>query len=110
LHNHVLSYDPNLKKLARGLRKNSTLAEVLLWQQLKKKSCMGYDFHRQKPIENFIIDFFCPTFMLAIEIDGNSHDEKLEEDRIRQKQLEQLGISFLRFTDSEVKKNIAGVL
>jgi very-short-patch-repair endonuclease len=70
----ILPYSPNLKELARKLRKSSTLSEVLLWRHLKGKQMLGYDFHRQKPIDNYIVDFFCKDLMLAIEIDGVSHD------------------------------------
>lgn len=108
--NQVLTYDPSLKNLAKGLRKKGVLSEVLLWQNLKKKLGLGYDFHRQKPISKYIVDFFCPELMLAIEIDGVTHNDKLDRDRIRQNHLEQLGISFLRFTDNEVKSNLPGVL
>ncbi len=70
----------------------------------------GYDFHRQKPIGNYIVDFFCKDLMLAIEIDGISHNDKVSKDIERQKQIESFGISFLRFNDLDVKKNIAGVV
>ena len=72
----------------------------------------GKDFHRQKPISNFIVDFFCPELGLAIEIDGNSHDKEnaYEKDRERQREIEGLGIQFLRFNDLEVKRNMPGVL
>ncbi len=71
---------------------------------------MGFDFHRQKPIDNYIVDFFCYDLMLAIEIDGSSHDKKFEYDRFRQKRLESLGIRFLRFDDLDVKQRIEYVL
>ncbi len=71
---------------------------------------MGYDFHRQKPIDEYIVDFFCPRLKLIIEIDGESHSEKFEEDRTRQKKLETIGFYFLRFWDSEIKQNLEGVL
>lgn len=70
----------------------------------------GYDFHRQKPIGNYIVDFFCEELMLAIEIDGVSHDEKYYCDIKRQKELEKFGIRFLRFQDIDVKRNLEGVL
>ena len=70
----------------------------------------GYGFHRQKPIGNCIVDFFCNELMLAIEIDGISHDEKINKDIKRQKQIESFGISFLRFDDIDVKINIEGVV
>jgi len=71
---------------------------------------LGYDFDRQKPINNYIVDFFCNELMLAIEIDGISHDYKVAEDEMRQSKLESLGIRFLRFNDSDVKENIEGVV
>jgi very-short-patch-repair endonuclease len=106
----IISYNPNLKELARQLRKNSTLSEVLLWQYLKGKQMFGYDFDRQKPVDNYIVDFFCNELMLAIEIDGDTHNYKIERDIKRQRRLENSGIRFLRFTDEDVKENIEGVV
>ena len=106
----IIPYNPKLKQLAKNLRNNSTLSEVLLWQHLKGKKMKGYGFHRQKPIGNYIVDFFCNELMLAIEIDGISHDEKINKDIKRQKQIESFGISFLRFDDIDVKINIEGVI
>jgi len=103
-------YNPKLKELARKLRKNSALAEVLLWQKLRNRQMHGYDFHRQKPIDNYIVDFFCHKLKLVIEIDGESHNSKTEEDRDRQKRLETIGLHVLRFLDSDVKNNMKGVL
>jgi very-short-patch-repair endonuclease len=87
-----------------------TLAEVLLWNELKRKQMLGYDFHRQKPIDQYIVDFFCPKLSLVLEIDGASHEGKQKEDAKRQKEIERYGVSFLRFSDSEVKQNLDGVL
>ena len=105
-----LPYDPRLKTVARMLRNNMTLAEILLWNQLKQKRLLGYDFHRQKPIDEYVVDFFCPRLSLAIEIDGDSREEKLEKDSQRQYDIEKFGIHFLRFPDEEVKQNLDGVL
>jgi very-short-patch-repair endonuclease len=99
-----------LKGIARTLRKEMTLAEVLLWNALKRKQLLGYDFHRQKPIDAYVIDFFCPRLLLAIEIDGTSHEGRQKEDGKRQKEIQRYGISFLRFSDNEVKQNLDGVL
>jgi very-short-patch-repair endonuclease len=73
---------------------------------------MGYDFHRQKPIENFIVDFFCNKLCLGIELDGVTHgfEEVIQKDKLKEKQLNKLGINVLRFTDSDVMENIEGVL
>lgn len=108
----IIPYEPYLKKLARKLRNESTFSEILLWQKLKGKQMMGYDFHRQKPLTLYIVDFFCNELMLAIEIDGDSHhsEEAKRNDKIRQNKLEQLGISFLRFEDLEVKRDMNLVL
>ena len=106
----IIPYNPKLKQIARNLRNHSTLSEVLLWQQLKSKKMMGYDFHRQKPIDQFIVDFYCSELMLAIEIDGESHDYKVAYDRERQACLEGLGVKFLRFDDMDVKQNLDGVV
>jgi very-short-patch-repair endonuclease len=70
----------------------------------------GYQFLRQKPLNNYIVDFFCYELMLVIEIDGDSHDYRCKEDQRRQKRLESLGITFLRFSDVDVKRNMEGVL
>ncbi|MBN2730825.1 MAG: endonuclease domain-containing protein [Balneolaceae bacterium] len=103
-------YNPKLKPLARQLRNNSTLAEVLLWNELKNRKMLGYQFMRQKPIGEFIVDFYCAKLKLVIEIDGESHRFKLTEDVERQQWLEELGIKVLRFDDLEVKQNIKDVL
>ena len=106
----IIYYNPDLTKKARILRKNSTLAEILLWQKLKNKQLLGYDFHRQKPIDKYIVDFFCPKLKLIIEIDGISHNEKVEYDKKRQKELENLGFKILRYTEYEVQKKNSDVL
>jgi very-short-patch-repair endonuclease len=108
MHRKFIRYNPKLKTTARMLRKQSTLAETLLWNELKGKKLLGCDFHRQKPIGNYIVDFFCPRLKLAIEIDGASHSGRTQEDMKRQKELESLGIRFLRFQDIEVKQDHSG--
>ena len=70
----------------------------------------GFDFHRQKPIGNYIVDFYCSKLRLAIEIDGSSHGDKIQEDEIRQKEIESLGIKFLRFSHSYIMQDMDGVL
>ena len=71
---------------------------------------LGYDFGRQKPIDNYIVDFFCLKLKLAIEIDGVTHGDKEKYDEIRQKRLESLGIKFLRFTEADIRGNLWEVL
>ncbi len=106
----IILYNPVLKQKARELRNNSTKTEILLWQQLKGKQMRGYDFHRQKPLDEYIVDFFCNELMLAIEIDGESHFGHEEYDKIRQERLESLGVKFLRFEDEFVYYNLEQVL
>ena len=107
--NVIIPYNPKLKQIARHLRNNSTLSEILLWKQIKNKS-LGIEFHRQVPIDEFIIDFYCHELKLAIEIDGISHDYKYKNDLIRQGKLENWGVHFIRFDDHEVKNNMFSVL
>lgn len=106
----IIPYNSDLKQLASQLRKNMTLSEVLLWNELKKKQMLGYDFDRQRPIHNYIVDFYCKELNLAIEVDGDTHIYRYDYDDKRQKDLEKLGIHFLRFEDIVVKKNISNVL
>jgi very-short-patch-repair endonuclease len=103
-------YNPKLKALSKQLRNNSTLSEVLLWNQLKARKMKGYQFMRQKPIGNYIVDFYCSELKLVIEIDGITHSYRSKEDLQRQRELESLGLSFLRFYDSDVKNNLNGVM
>ena len=108
MKNKIIPYKPYLKDLARKLRKESTLSEIILWQKIKKRS-YGVQFHRQVPMLNYIVDFYCHEIQLAIEIDGNCHAYKYFEDLKRQDQLENYGIVFLRFTDLEIKKDMFSV-
>jgi very-short-patch-repair endonuclease len=103
-------YNPKLKQLARELRNNSTLAEIMLWNELKGRKLRGYRFMRQKPIGEYIVDFFCSKLKLIIEIDGESHIGKEDYDRQRQQDLEDLGLTFLRFDDLEVRYNLDRVI
>ena len=108
----MLPYNGNLKQLSRELRKNMTDAERHLWAKIRMKRLKGYQFYRQKPIGDYIVDFFCPRVKLVIEVDGGQHfsDEMTEYDRIRNEYLSNLGLRVLRFTNTEVLKNIAGVV
>jgi very-short-patch-repair endonuclease len=106
----MLHYTSKLKPLSRELRKKSTLAEILLWNQLKSSKMLGFGFLRQKPIEKYIVDFYCPKLKLVIEIDGDSHREKFEIDQTRENDLKALGLHVLRFTDRKVKQDISNVL
>ena len=108
--NKIIPYDPKLRELARKLRKESTLSEILLWKEIKNKKMLNYEFHRQVPIDKFIVDFYCHELSLVIEIDGITHAGKEDDDEKRQKRLESLGVHFLRFDDLDVKFKMEEVL
>ena len=105
-------YNENLKQASRDLRNNMTDAEKLLWSRLRNKQILGLQFYRQKPILNFIVDFYCPAANLVIECDGSQHftEEGLEADRVRDEALAQLGLKVLRFDNGQVMGQIVGVV
>jgi len=106
----VIPYNPKLIKRANYLRKNVTPGEKKLWSYLRNRQMYGYHFYRQKPANNYIIDFFCNDLLLAIEIDGQSHDGNYDYDTQRQNILENLGIHFLRFSEKEMMQDLDNVL
>ena len=110
LKRKILPYNPELKQLAKELRRNMTLSEVLLWNELKQKKMLGFDFDRQRPIGEYIVDFYCKDLSLAIEIDGDTHIYRYDYDDERQRTFEKMGVRFLRFEDIEVKKHMLNVL
>lgn len=81
---------------------------MLLWKQIRNKT-LTVEFHRQVPIDRYVVDFYCHELMLAIEIDGRSHDG-LKNDEERQARLEQLGVHFIRFADKTVRYDMNSVL
>jgi very-short-patch-repair endonuclease len=103
-------YNPKLKSNAKELRKKGVLSEVLLWNYLKGRKMRGYQFMRQKPIGEYIVDFFCSKLRLVIEIDGESHDGRFGYDIERQRFLESIGLTVLRFNDADVKRDMTNVL
>jgi len=107
-----INYNPKLKEFARQLRNNSTKSEIRLWQKLKRNQMYGYDFHRQKPIDEYIVDFFCNKLQLAIECDGYSHEivEVWKKDVKKTKRLNELGVRVLRFSDYQIMNDMENVL
>ncbi|KAA3641388.1 MAG: endonuclease domain-containing protein [Proteobacteria bacterium] len=108
----IIPYNPKIKELARQLRNQSTKSEIKLWQFLKGKQLKGYRFIRQKPLLNYIADFYCYDLKLVIELDGYTHDfeEGQNRDIQKQKELEDVGLMVVHFTDKDVMDNIEGVL
>lgn len=104
-------YNKRLKDFARRLRKDSTPGEIKLWVEvLSKRQMKGYRFLRQRPVLNYIVDFFCKELKLAIEVDGSSHIFKQEQDVIRDKKLSSLGFHVVRFEENEVRKDIDNII
>jgi very-short-patch-repair endonuclease len=100
------------KPLRRKLRKHLTNAEMILWQALRFKKMKGLRFKRQYSVDHFVIDFYCPEKKLAVEVDGAIHDnpEIKNNDENREGYLKQFGITFLRFKNEEVEKELEKVL
>lgn len=105
-----LPYNPKLKERARELRKAGNLSEVLFWNQVKNKNFLSLDFHRQKIIGNYIVDFYCPALQLVVEIDGSSHNDKIEYDKERDNFLESLNLKIIHYSVKDVKMNMSGVI
>ncbi|MBQ8294233.1 MAG: endonuclease domain-containing protein [Alphaproteobacteria bacterium] len=102
-------YNNNLNSFARTNRRAGVLSEALLWNELKR-SALGVKFTKQKPIGNYIADFYCKELRLVIEIDGSSHDDKYEYDMERDEYMQSLGITVIRLNDKDVKKDMCSVL
>jgi len=103
-------YGANKKIFLRAveLRNNMTLAEQVLWEELRKKETFKVRFKRQHPVDIFVLDFYCHQYKLAIEVDGEIHlrKEVQEHDDGRSHDIEKLGIKILRFTNREVLESI----
>lgn len=108
----MFQYNSRLKGYSRQLRKNITDAERALWSKMRGKQLKGCQFYRQKPLGNFIIDFYCPKGSLVVELDGGQHysEEGKAKDAHRDKYLEEMGLRVLRFSDREVFENLKGVI
>ncbi len=103
-------YNKNLRNLARKLRKNSTLGEVILWRDvLKAGKMLGLQFNRQYPIGNYIVDFICRKKKIIIEVDGVSHDYKVKKDRKREEYLESHGYRIIRVREKDILHEIESV-
>jgi len=103
---------PKLKDRRRELRKNHTESEKLLWEQLRNKRCNGLKFWRQYSVGGYILDFYCPQYRLAIELDGVQHakPEHRSYDEERTRYLESHNVRVLRFWNNEVKNYLESVL
>jgi threonyl-tRNA synthetase len=96
----------DLEGKAKELRQAGVLSETLFWQAFKNKELLGYDIDRQVIIGNYIVDFLIAELGLVVEIDGESHDFKGEQDVERERYLESLGLEIIRYKDEEIKKSM----
>jgi len=105
-------YNRNLKQPSRELRKNMTDAERLLWSRVRRKQIKNAQFYRQKPLGNYIVDFYCPAANLVVEVDGGQHytEEGKAKDKRRDDDLAGLGLKVLRFSNVNLLKEIDAVL
>ena len=103
---------PHLKEARRNLRKNLTPAEALLWKILKGNKLDERIFHRQHSIENYIVDFYCPSERLIIELDGQTHftPEGKLDDKVRDEMLIALGYKIIRIENNDLIKNPTGMV
>jgi very-short-patch-repair endonuclease len=99
----IIPYNQNLKIISKNLRLKPTEAEKRLWERLKLKH-LGYIFYRQKPIGDYIVDFYCNQAKLAIEVDGDYHldNDVAGNDRVRNEFMKNLGLTVLRFPNHRV--------
>jgi len=104
-----LPYKKVLTELARKNRKNPSKAETRIWNILRMRKFSQHKFLRQKPIAGYIVDFYCSELCIVIEIDGDSHPETLEYDAERTRVLNALGVTVIRYNNSDVLENIEGV-
>lgn len=110
--NELFPYNHRLKDNSRRLRSNQTDAEKRLWSRLRRKQLNGRQFYRQKPLEQFIVDFYAPSVNLVIEVDGGQHftDEGKATDDARDQYFDERGLTILRFTNLQVLKELEHVM
>lgn len=106
----MIPYNKNLKELAKSLRGKLTEAERRLWTRIRLKH-LDFVFYRQKPIGDYIVDFYCPKAKLVVEVDGGWHftENTASNDKVREEYMRSLGLTVLRFSNSEVLKNTDSV-
>jgi very-short-patch-repair endonuclease len=99
-----------LEEAARSMRRQPTRAEDVLWGALQKKQVADLKFRRQHPVGRFVLDFYCPSHKLVVEVDGEVHDAQQERDAERTRALEAYGYRVLRFRNDEVLRDLPSVV
>lgn len=94
------------EQAARRLRQHLTPTEVQLWSALRCRQLAGLKFRCQHPVGRFIVDFYCPSCKLIIEVDGDIHAQQKAYDEARTEQLQSFGYQVLRFANEEVLSNL----
>ncbi|MFH0977589.1 MAG: DUF559 domain-containing protein [Spirochaetota bacterium] len=97
-------------QLARDMRNNMTIAEKKLWSAINKKQIDGFKFRNQHPVNRYILDFYCDNKQLAIEVDGDVHIKKQEDDKYRDEFLNSLSIRVLRFSNNDIMTDLDTVI
>lgn len=108
----MLYYSRQAKQFGRDLRKNQTQAEQVLWARIRRKQILNVQFYRQKPIDRYIVDFYCAAARLVIELDGSQHytPDAMAYDAKRTELLESLGLKVIRFANHRVFFDVESVL
>src|SRR5579884_3446127 len=101
---------PTVQQMARSLRREMTPEERILWNALRGHQLAGIGFRRQHPIGKFILDFYAPSHLLVVELDGKWHDTQQEKDQERSAYLQSYGCRVLRFRNEEIRTDLPGVL
>jgi very-short-patch-repair endonuclease len=99
-----------LIRKAREMRKNPTKAEALLWTKLRKRQLDGYKFRRQQVIGRHIVDYYCSSVKVVVEVDGMIHLQQKVKDQLRDEYLGSLGYEVIRFRNDDVFDRIDAVL
>ncbi|HEX8276522.1 MAG TPA: DUF559 domain-containing protein [Longimicrobiaceae bacterium] len=106
----VRGVSAELRAAARGLRRDGTPAEAVLWEALRSNRLDGLKFRRQHAVGRFVQDFYCPAHKLVVELDGGIHDQQAERDADRTSALAAHGCRVLRFRNEEVFDDLPNVL
>jgi len=108
--NRIRGTTREIEESARLLRQQLTPAEDILWQALRGRKLNQLKFRCQHPVGKFIVDFYCPSAKLVIEVDGGIHSQQQSYDQARTEQLQTFGYRVLRFTNDEVINDLSNVL
>ena len=109
-NSRIRGTNPEVEQAAKKLRKNLTPAEAILWQALRNKQLGGLRFRRQHPVGNFILDFYCPSRKLVVEVDGEIHCDRTDYDDARTNKLAEYGYIVLRFSNERVMNDLPQIL